>query len=223
MISSILSASSTLSAAIMLLLVVIAFLVKQIHTMKMNERRAGAEDRSASIKNSWNKLDELLTSLLVIHDIGTLNADDIKKEDFYQTVMDNACKLIRSTRGSLMIYDEKIKELRITASKNTSKEVIESTHIKPGQGIAGRAFQTGETIFITDPEHNTQYKDFIGKDEQKEPFIAVPLKVKDKTIGVLNLHLSREKGSFTDNDLKFLQLLAGEAAMTLENITRRPS
>jgi len=133
-------------------------------------------------------------------------------------VVDNACELINSPRGSLMIHDAQAGELKIVASKNISKEVIENTHVKPGLGIAGRAFQTGETIFVTDPQQNTQYKDFIGMEEQKEPFIAVPLKLKDKPFGVLNLHLSREKESFTDYDLKFLTLLAGETAITLENI-----
>ncbi|MBU2574995.1 MAG: GAF domain-containing protein [Elusimicrobia bacterium] len=210
--------SYILAIIIALLLAAIGFLLKQLYAMKLEKPASGTEERNASLKNTWNKFDELLTSLLTIHEIGIINAGDIKKEDFYQTVVESACELIRSTRGSLMVYDDELKELRITASKNTSKEVIDSTHIKPGQGIAGRAFQTGETIFVTDPEHNTQYKDFIGKEEQKEPFIAIPLKVKDKPFGVLNLHLSREKESFTDYDLKFLTLLAGEAAITLENI-----
>ena len=117
-----------------------------------------------------------------------------------------------------MILDSASNELKIMASKNISKEVLAGTRIKPGQGIAGRVFETGETIFVTDPEHNTQYKDFIGLEEQKDPFIALPLKVKDKPFGVLNLHLPREKESFTDYDLKFLTLMAGETAITLENI-----
>ncbi|MBI4801452.1 MAG: GAF domain-containing protein [Elusimicrobia bacterium] len=207
-----------LGLIIALLLAAIGFLLKQLYALKLDKPDSRTEDRNAALKNTWNKFDELLTSLLTIHEIGIINAGDIKKEDFYQTVVESACELIRSPRGSLMVYDDGVKELRITASKNISKEVIDSTRIKPGQGIAGRAFQTGETIFVTDPEHNTQYKDFIGAMEQKEPFIAIPLKVKDKPFGVLNLHLSREKESFTDYDLKFLTLLAGEAAITLENI-----
>ena len=203
---------------IAVLLAAVGFLLKQLYAMKLERPGSAAEDKDAPLKNTWNKFDELLTSLLTIHEVGIVNAGDIKKEDFYATVVESACDLIRASRGTLMIYDEDTKELKISASKNTSKEVIEGTHIRPGQGIAGRAFQTGETIFVTDPEHNTQYKDFLGSEEQKEPFIAIPLKVKDKPFGILNLHLSREKESFTDYDLKFLTLLAGEAAITLENI-----
>ncbi|HBA60839.1 MAG TPA: hypothetical protein DCZ92_08470 [Elusimicrobia bacterium] len=207
-----------LSAVILILLFALGALLRRIYAMRLDMPCQETDARDVSLKTTWSKFDELLTSLLAIHEIGIVDAGAIKKEDFYHTVVDCACDLISSPRGSLMIYDAKSDDLRIVASRNISREVAESTHIKPGLGIAGRAFQTGETIFVTDPQQNTQYKDYIGKEEQKDPFIAIPLKVKDKPFGVLNLHLSREKESFTDYDLKFLTLLAGETAITLENI-----
>ncbi len=207
-----------LSLVIVLLLFVLGALLRKIYELRLDKPSSDAGGAEISLKTTWGKFDELLTSLLTIHEIGIVNAGSIKKEEFYQTVVDNACELISSPRGSLMIHDAQADELRIVASKNISKEVIENTHVKPGLGIAGRAFQTGETIFVTDPQQNTQYKDYIGMEEQKDPFIAIPLKLKDKPFGVLNLHLSREKESFTDYDLKFLTLLAGETAITLENI-----
>ncbi len=207
-----------LSLVIVVLLFVIASLLRRIYDLRLDKPAADAGGAELSLKTTWGKFDELLTSLLTIHEIGIVNAGQIKKEEFYQTVLESASELIRSPRGSLMIHDPQTDELRIVASKNISREVIENTRIKPGLGIAGRAFQTGETIFVTDPAQNTQYKDFLGAEEQKDPFIAIPLKLKDKPFGVLNLHLSREKESFTDYDLKFLTLLAGETAITLENI-----
>jgi len=207
-----------LSLAIVILLFIIGALLRKVYDLRLDKPSADTGGADASLRTTWGKFDELLTSLLTIHEIGIVNAGQIKKEEFYQTVVESACELISSPRGSLMIHDEVADELRICASKNISKEVIDTTRIKPGLGIAGRAFQTGETIFVTDPAQNNQYKDFIGKEEQKDPFIAIPLKLKDKPFGVLNLHLSREKESFTDYDLKFLTLLAGETAITLENI-----
>ena len=207
-----------LSAVIAVLLAAVALLLKKLYAARMDTPAKESDDGGGALKTTWSKFDELLTSLLTIHEIGTVNAGSIKKEEFYQTVLESAGDLIHSPRGSLMVFDEVSGELKIVASKNISPEIVETTSIKPGEGIAGRAFQTGETIFVTDPGQNSQYKDYLGKEEQKDPFIALPLKVKDKPFGVLNLHLSREKESFTDYDLKFLTLLAGESAVTLENI-----
>lgn len=196
----------------------LAALLRKMYALRLERPCSDTEAQDASLKTTWAKFDELLTSLLAIHEIGIVSAGAIKREDFYQTVVDCACDLINSPRGSLMIHDDRNDELKIVAARNISRDVMETTHIKPGLGIAGRAFHTGETIFVTDPAQNTQYKDFIGKEEQLEPFIALPLKLKDKPFGVLNLHLSQAKESFTDYDLKFLTLLAGETAITLENI-----
>ncbi|HAF96658.1 MAG: hypothetical protein A2X34_07190 [Elusimicrobia bacterium GWC2_51_8] len=206
-----------LSAVITVLLAAVALLLKKLYSARV-EAPAKESDDGAALKTTWSKFDELLTSLLTIHETGMVNSGSVKKEEFYQTVLESAGDLIHSPRGSLMVFNEASGDLKIVASRNISPEVVKTTNIKPGEGIAGRAFQTGETIFVTDPGQNTQYKDYIGKEEQKDPFIAIPLKVKDKPFGVLNLHLSREKESFTDYDLKFLTLLAGEAAVTLENI-----
>jgi len=207
-----------LSAVIAVLLAAVGFLLRKVYAMSLESAPAEPRGKGSGLKETWNKFDELLTSLLTIHEIGVVNVGSVKKEDFFQAVLDSACDLLRSHRGSLMVYDEASRELKIVASRGISREIIEGTHIPPGQGVAGRAFQTGETIFITDPSQSDQYKDFIGHEEQKDPFIAMPLKVKDKPFGVLNLHISREKGAFTEYDLKFLTLLAGESAVTLENI-----
>lgn len=172
----------------------------------------------ADIENTWHKLDELLASLLTLHEMGITSTGTVTKEDFCTVALDNACDLMNAKRGSIMIYDEVSRELRIVASKGISRDVLEHTHLKPGEGIAGKAFETGENIFIPNPEKNSRYASYRAAPEQQEPFISIPLKAKDKPLGVLNLHSSDSTESFTDYNLKFLAILAGETAITLENL-----
>lgn len=203
---------------IVILLAVLAFLLKKLYYNQVETLSKISSDNKSILKSTWNRFDELLTCLTNIHEVGMVNVGAIKKQEFYQTALDNACDLIQSSRGSLMICDEEKKELRIVAARGISKEVIDSTVIKAGSGVAGRAFQTGETIFVTDPKHNSQYIDYKGTREEDDPFISIPLKSNEKAFGVLNIHLSGKNESFTDYDLKFLNLLAGESAITMENI-----
>lgn len=46
----------------------------------------------------------------------------------------------------------------------------------------------------------------------------MPLKVKDKPFGVLNLHLPSQETSFTEYELKFLEIFTNAASSMLENI-----
>ncbi|MFH1619323.1 MAG: HD domain-containing phosphohydrolase [bacterium] len=176
------------------------------------------ENRAPILEATWNKLDGLLTSLLTIHEMGVTSAGTTDRENFCGAVLDSACELMNSRRGSVMIYDESTRELRIVASKGISREVIEHTRLKPGEGVAGKAFETGETIFIPAPEKESRYAGYIAAPDQQEPFISIPLSIKNKPLGVLNLHSSGNSEAFSDYNLKFLSILAGEAAITLENL-----
>ncbi|MBW1784953.1 MAG: GAF domain-containing protein [Deltaproteobacteria bacterium] len=183
---------------------------------------AGAEKPSlhpdTDIENTWRKLDELLASLLTIHEMGMTSTGPVTIEDFCNAALDNACDLMSAKRGSVMMYDDSSRELKIVASKGISSDVLEHTRLKPGEGIAGKAFETGENIFIPNPEENSQYAGYRAAPDQQEPFISIPLKAKDKQLGVLNLHSSDSTKPFTDYNLKFLSILAGETAITLENL-----
>ncbi|HCC47812.1 MAG TPA: hypothetical protein DEQ38_06810, partial [Elusimicrobia bacterium] len=106
-----------LSLVIVILLFVIGSLLRKVYTLRLEKPGCEAEGRDNSLKTTWGKFDELLTSLLTIHEIGIVSAGTIKKEDFYQTVVESACELINSPRGSLMIHDAQADELRICASK----------------------------------------------------------------------------------------------------------
>jgi len=207
----------TLSAIIIVLLILVSFLLNKIYQRKLEDKDVKRE-KLKDIKKTWAKFDELISDLIGIHNLGVVGTSKIKQNEFFQNALDSACDIVGSTRGSIMIYDENKRELKIIASRGISRDVIENTHIKIGEGIAGRAFEKGETIFVTDPSSNPQYKGFMGYEEQSEPFIAIPLKVQEKPFGVLNIHLPKENHSFSDYDLKSLTILAGEIAITIENI-----
>ena len=146
-----------LISIIIVLLAVLAFLLKKIYGVNLEDSSKTSGENNSVLKSTWNRFDELLTSLINIHGVGMVNVGTIKKQEFYQTVVDSACDLMQSHRGSLMIYNEETKNLNIVSAKGISKEVMENTVLKSGDGIAGRALQTGETIFTTDPQHSNQY------------------------------------------------------------------
>ncbi len=206
-----------LSALVAVLLGVCGYLFAKLYKIRLSNN-SHSNGKDYELKKTWSRFDELLGSLMVIHNLGAVGTGKTKQNEFFQIALDNACDLVSSTRGSVMVYDESKKELKIVASRGISREIIENTHIKKGEGIAGRAFENGEIIFVTDPSQNPQYKGFMGYYEQTDPFISLPLKVQEKVYGVLNVHLPKGSNSFSEYDLKFLNILGGETAVTLENI-----
>lgn len=209
-----------LSAVIVLLLVILSIVLNRLYNLKIKYSTFGDKKKTSEqdFKKIWARFDELLVDMISIHSY-TLSGIPIGKEnEFYQMALDRACELVNSLRGSIMIYNKNEGFLEIVSSKGIIEELVKNIKLKPGQGIAGRAFEKGEIIFVTDPKKNPNYNGFLGYDEQSEPFVSIPLKIKGNAIGVINVHLPKDKTSFSDWELKFLTILSDQISIVAENI-----
>ncbi|MBI4375769.1 MAG: GAF domain-containing protein [Elusimicrobia bacterium] len=164
----------------------------------------------------WEKLDQLLSMLISLQDHGVSHPGGLSREEFSSAVLDSACRLMRCSRGSIMVWDETQGVLRILAAQGPWKGKEQKLFFKPGEGVAGRAFQTGQPVLVKEPLRDSRYVQ--GEPPDAEPFISIPLLVKSKPIGVLNLHETGEHEPFSDYNVKFLNILAGEAAGILHNL-----
>lgn len=172
--------------------------------------------RAAALPEGWQKLDELLSMLLTLQEHGVSHSGTVSREDFGKAVLDSACALMKCKRGSVMIHDETAGHLKIVAASAPATDQPQTLLLKPGEGVAGKAFQSGQSIFIQDPQKDPRYVKGTASDSQ--PFISIPLLVKSKPIGVLNLHADGSPEPFNDYNVKFLNILAGEAAVMLHNL-----
>lgn len=186
---------------------------------KEEEYKRSVEELEAKLQSNSMDLDNLLVMLVGLHEFGMSATGIISKEELTQSVIEAACKLIRSEAGSLMLIDQDDNELYIAASRGLPPDVIASTRIKVGEGIAGKVAQTCKPIFVEDIEADIRFQRTNSSDRYKsKSFISVPLRVKNRVVGVLNINASREVTSFEDRDVRLLTILADQAAMTLENI-----
>jgi diguanylate cyclase (GGDEF)-like protein len=82
-----------------------------------------------------------------------------------------------------------------------------------GQGITGKAFETGEPILLPDVH---RFADYIGGRQEVHSEMAVPLNRGDSVIGVLDVE-RREIDAFSSEELNLLLLFASQAAIAIEN------
>ncbi len=187
----------------------------KIKVTKLKNKIYNAEEK---IQDRTMDIDNLLATLTNIHEFGVRSTDFISKEELSQSVVDAACSIVHSDISSLMLINQQ-EELYVIAAKGLSKKMKEETLFKVGEGVAGRVALSGEYVFVENIETDTRFikspkiEKYISKS-----FISVPLKVKNKVIGVLNISSSKNKKYFDDRDLKLITILADQAAMRLENI-----
>lgn len=208
----------TISFIVALVLLTYLFLRNRKLQYKVNKLRYKINSVEEKLQLNTMDIDNLIMMLASIHEFGVTATGLLSKEEVSQTVVDTACSIIHSDLASLMLINSD-NELYIISSKGLSEKVIKETKIKIGEGIAGRVASTGKYIFVENIETDVRF--LRPNDEERyvsKSFISVPLKIKTKVIGVLNINSPKNKKQFNDRDLKLITILADQAAMRLDNI-----
>jgi len=168
--------------------------------------------------NSVAAVDNLINMLIELHNFGLKPSPSHNKQALSKMIVDYAVKILKTNIGSLMLVDETTNELVIVAARGLAKDVMETTRLKIGEGIAGLVARDGKEIFVENIETDPRFFKAENVKYPSKSFISVPLKVRNKVIGVLNVNREKEGEKFGERDLRLLQLLAGQAAITIENI-----
>ncbi len=122
-------------------------------------------------------------------------------------------KVINYEIFAILLLHEKIQELRIRFQVGYSQEVAERTRVKVGEGVTGLAALRREAVLVGDVLQDPRY---ISGAANVRSELAVPLIVKNRLIGVLNLE-SRQPNYFTEEHKRLLVLIASRMAVGIEN------
>ena len=114
---------------------------------------------------------------------------------------------------SILLLNEKTQELRMRFEIGHSQEVAERLRIKVGKGITGQSVERREAVLVNDVSKEPNY---INAHPSVRSELAVPMIVKNRVIGVLDLQ-SRELGYFTEEHRRVLTLLGARIATGIEN------
>lgn len=128
------------------------------------------------------------------------------------TIIDNACQLLEAEMGGLYLIDDSGEWLQLVANRPPE---YRNMRLRLGQGLAGRAAQSGQAFAVPD------YKHWPGRAEvydhqQLGRVLAVPLRLGDRIIGALTVDDSAP-GIFEEEDIRVVTLLADQAAVAVEN------
>jgi ligand-binding sensor protein/putative methionine-R-sulfoxide reductase with GAF domain len=118
------------------------------------------------------------------------------RERVLSALLDVSCSFVDAERGSIMLYDNKNKELYIKIAKGIEREIIDQARLKAGQGLSGWVFSRNRPLLVDNqPEDENIRGRLINKKIKNS--ILLPLKANNDMIGVLSL------GTYKDNSAKF--------------------
>ncbi|MBC7250801.1 MAG: GAF domain-containing protein, partial [Anaerolineae bacterium] len=152
--------------------------------------------------------------LTLIGDVSRKVAAILELEELFTQVVHLIQETFAYDHVGIFTLDPQSETLSFQAS--THPELgQECMNIKLGEGIIGWVAQTGQPLLVNDVSQEARFHyDRIWPQTQAE--LAVPLKVEDRVLGVLDVQ-SNQTEAFTDDDLFILQTLAAQVAIAIED------
>jgi signal transduction protein with GAF and PtsI domain len=159
--------------------------------------------RTASHMEALSKISRAITS-------------DLYLEDILKLVVSVTARSMGSTLCSLMLLNEH-GELVIRATQTVSEAYLKKQPLKLGEGVSGKVAQDKKPIAVYDILEEPLYKSKeVAKKEGIRSLLCVPLTVKGRVIGVINLY-EPDPHKFTKGEIDILSAIAAQAALVIEN------
>jgi len=150
-----------------------------------------------------NKISEAITS-------------DLYLEDILKLIVTLTANVMGAKICNVWLLDEKNREFNIKATQAMSREYLKKRTIKLTEGIVGLAAREKRPIIISDVLSDKRYKEKnLGRKEGLVSMASLPMMVKDRLIGVLNIYTTIPY-DFTKADINLLSTVANQAAMAIE-------
>ncbi len=134
-------------------------------------------------------------------------------------VMQKVAELLRPSNWSLLLVDEGTGDLRFELALGQGAEALRGMTVKKGEGIAGAVFTSALPRNVQDVREDPL---FAGRFDAASSFqtraiLAVPLKVRGRVLGVIELVCGDERSPFSEEDLQTLTQIADYAAIAIDN------
>jgi signal transduction protein with GAF and PtsI domain len=126
-------------------------------------------------------------------------------------------EMLNSKICSIMLLDPKGAELAIKATQSLSEDYKKKPNLKIDSSLLGEVVKTRRPLIVEDVRNEKRYfyRDLAVK-EGLSSMLAVPMVVKDKVVGVINVY-TKEPHDFTGDEVDALQMVANQAAVAVEN------
>jgi signal transduction histidine kinase len=135
------------------------------------------------------------------------------------TIVEVACELTQSKVSSILLFDPEKGRLRFEAVPGFQQKDLIDVSVPLDSSVAGWVYTNSRPMVIQDAGSDSRVYRPIDKalGFTTESILGVPLKVRGRTIGVLEALNKQDDGHYTEDDLEVLETLASQAAVAIEN------
>jgi Nif-specific regulatory protein len=134
-------------------------------------------------------------------------------------ILESATRLTEGEASSLILRDKDTGKLRFEIALGPKGSDVKKFLLNPGEGIAGWVALHGRSLIVNDTDTDSRFYPDISKSIGYPTYsiLAVPMRIREETVGVIEILNKRQKRYFTQDDLRWLEIFAVQAALAIEN------
>lgn len=154
--------------------------------------------------------------LKTLNKISSAIVSDLYLEDILKLIVTLTANVMKAKVCNVWLIDEKKQEFNIKATQSMHQEYLNKRTIKLNEGIVGLVAKEKKPKIIFDVLKEKRYKaKKLARKEGLVSMASIPMMVKDKVIGVLNVYTNRSY-KFTKAEVTLLSTIANQAAVAIE-------
>jgi len=153
--------------------------------------------------------------LVALHEVTLSLLTQDSSDKLLNALLDRAVEFTGADSGTISILDDSRKFLEIKAVRGFEQDLPRTVKLKIGEGVTGRCIVTGKLRNVGD---TSQDKYYIAVRQDIRSELAVPLKVGNKSFGVISVD-SKKLNAFNEEHEEYLQMLAEYAAQIFTTTT----
>lgn len=154
--------------------------------------------------------------LKTLNKISRAIVSDLYLEDILKLIVTLTANVMKAKVCNVWLIDEKKQEFNIKATQSMHQEYLNKRTIKLNEGIVGLVAKEKKPKIIFDVLKEKQYKaKKLARKEGLVSMASIPMMVKDKIIGVLNVYTNKPY-KFTKAEISLLSTIANQAAVAIE-------
>jgi Nif-specific regulatory protein len=148
-----------------------------------------------------------------------INSEYSDGRELLRTIIDSATRLMEAEASSLLLVNPENNKLYFEISLGTKGPEVQRFSLNMGEGIAGWVAANNRSLIVNDVESDNRFFADISKkiNFPTKAILAVPMRIKDRCVGVIEIINKIDGGNFSEEDLEWLEIFATQAAIAVQN------
>ena len=181
----------------------------------ISDQVAGALVKARLLQETERRARQLTT----LNEVTRQLTSTLEIDTLLHSILQSAVEIINCEAGSLLMVDEQADELVFRSVVSPVKEDLMGRRMPMDRGVAGKAIKTRLPVIVNDV---SKFPEWFNQTDAQTGFhtralLAIPLLLKDRVTGVLEVINKCDGTIFSFDDQDLLTAFASQASVAIEN------